>query len=183
MNVITDGSTIDLSARDSAGQDAFRSAMRQLAGGVSIIAAGSGLHRAGIVVSSLTSFSVEPPTVLVAIANASSIAPALRRYGHFSANILRASQEPLAKRFSGQTGINGVERFEEGNWTTLVSGAPVLVDALASLDCEIEDSIERHTHSILIGRVVAVRADENGDALGHWRRAFFSIGQSGEFTP
>lgn len=156
-------------------QGVFRIAMRQLASGVSIIAAGEGDNRAGIVASSVTSFSVEPPTLLVSIAQTSSLSPVLRDYGHFSANILRASQFDLADRFSGRTGIARSQRFDAGNWISLVTGAPVLADALASIDCEVEEIIERHTHAIVLGRVSAVRVDKDDDALGHWSGQFFSV--------
>ncbi len=47
-------------------------------------------------------------------------------------------------------------------------GAPVLTDALAVFDCELEDAIERHTHLIIIGRVVASRVTEGADPLLYW---------------
>ncbi|WP_162826961.1 flavin reductase family protein [Pseudolabrys taiwanensis] len=161
-------------------RDAFRRAMRGLASGVCIVAAGYAEHRAGIVATSVSSFSLSPPTLLVCVAHRSSLSPALRRFCHFSVNILRASQADLADRFSGQTGTEGSKRFAAGDWITLVTGAPVLVDALASIDCDVDEIIDRHTHSIVLGRVAAVRADEGGDALGHRLGSYFRIGDNGD---
>ena len=168
--------TVDLTMADvNVRQDAFRAAMRQLASGVSIVAAGHGERRAGIVATSVSSFSMEPPILLLCVARNSSLAPALRHFGHFSANFVRASQADLATRFSGRNGIERSQRFNAGNWTTLVTGAPVLIDALASIDCDIEEIIDRHTHLIVLGRVAAVRADGSDDALGRWRGHYVSI--------
>jgi flavin reductase (DIM6/NTAB) family NADH-FMN oxidoreductase RutF len=149
--------------------------MRYLASGVSILAAGTGDDRAAITATSVTSLSVEPPTLLICIAKTSSLAPVLQRYWHFSANFLSASQQELAGRFAGRGGVNGRERFDAGDWISLVSGAPVLADALASVDCDVEEIIERNTHSIVIGRVLAVRTEGGDEALAHWRGAFSAV--------
>jgi flavin reductase (DIM6/NTAB) family NADH-FMN oxidoreductase RutF len=164
-----------------ASQDSFRQAMRYLASGVSILAAGVGDDRAAITATSVTSLSVEPPTLLISIARSSSLAPVLQRYRHFSANFLSASQQGLAERFAGRGGVNGRERFEAGDWISLVSGAPVLANALASIDCDVEEIIDRHTHSIVIGRVLAVRTEGGDEALAHWHGTFSAVsnGRSG----
>jgi flavin reductase (DIM6/NTAB) family NADH-FMN oxidoreductase RutF len=158
-----------------ASQDSFKQAMRYLASGVSILAAGGPDDRAAITATSVTSLSVEPPTVLICISRNSSLAPVLQRYGHFSANFLSASQQHLAERFAGRNGVNGRERFEAGDWISLVSGAPVLANALASIDCDVEEILDRYTHSIIIGRVLAVRTEGGDEALTHWRGAFSPV--------
>lgn len=153
--------------------DNFRAAMRELASGVSIIAAGAEGDRAGITVTSVTSLTVNPPTALVCISLQASIHPVLKRYWHFSANFLTADQELLARRFSGQTGVKGAARFDEGDWITLATGAPVLADSIASIDCKIEEFIDRHSHSVVLGRVLGVRVGRRGaGALVHWRSRF-----------
>jgi flavin reductase (DIM6/NTAB) family NADH-FMN oxidoreductase RutF len=159
-----------------ASQDSFRQAMRYLASGVSILAAGGPGDRAAITATSVTSLSVEPPTLLICISRNSSLAPILQRHGHFSANFLSASQQHLAERFAGRGGVNGGERFDAGDWISLVSGAPVLANALASIDCDVEEIIDRHTHSIVIGRVLAVRTEGGDEALAHWHGAFSAVG-------
>ena len=90
----------------------------------------------------------------------SSTWPAIQRHGHFCVNILADGQQPIANRFAGIGGIKGVARYECAEWTTLVSGAPVLVHALAAIDCEVEEIIERHSHAVVLGRAVA---EFNGD--------------------
>ncbi len=149
--------------------EAFRAAMRQLPGGVSIIAAGQGSDRTGMTVTSLASLSLDPPTLIVSVSRESSIRPLLDRYRAFGASVLRADQSSVADRFSGYGGLKGNSRFIGEKWIALETGAPLLAGALALFDCEIEDIIDRHTHSIVIGQVKAVRAAAGGSALVHWR--------------
>ncbi|MFD1807888.1 flavin reductase family protein [Gemmobacter lanyuensis] len=51
----------------------------------------------------------------------------------------------------------GAARYEGAEWETAVTGARLLKGAPAAFDCEVEEMIDRATHSILIGRVRAIR--------------------------
>lgn len=143
--------------------------MRELACGVSIVTAGRDNEWAGMTATSVSSLSLEPPTILVCINRSASIVPFLERYWHFAVSFLTAGQQGLAQRFAGGDGFQGLDRFRAGNWSTLDSGAPVLDDALAVLDCKLEELIPRHSHLIVIGRVVATDVKGRTDALLHWR--------------
>ena len=57
----------------------------------------------------------------------------------------------------------------------LMTGAPALVEALASLDCRVEEILERHTHAIVIGTVQAVRVGRKTSGLLHWRSRFETL--------
>ncbi|MCV3767844.1 flavin reductase family protein [Rhizobium sp. TRM95796] len=135
-------------------------ALRQLAGGVCVIAAGRGEDRTGATVTSATGLSMDPPTMIVNINRNSSTWPVIARYGHFAVNVLGEDQQSIADRFAGVGGVKGPARYEGAAWTTLVSGAPVLTTALSAVDCEVEEVIERHSHAIIIGRAVAVLAGD-----------------------
>lgn len=135
-------------------------ALRTLGGGVSVITAGRGDDRTGATVTSATGLSMDPPTMIVNINKSASTWPAIQRHGHFCVNILAVGQEEIANRFAGIGGVKGSARYEGAEWTTLVSGAPVLAHALAAIDCEVEEIMERHSHAIVLGRAVAVL---NGD--------------------
>lgn len=147
---------------------AFRSAMRKLAGAVSVLTVGQGEARTGLTATSVSSLSVEPPTLLICVNRAaSSLAPLLAERS-FAINVLRPHHEPVADRFAGKGGLKGPARYDGADWTRLATGAPVLADALAAFDCELEEAIERHSHVIVIGRVVASRITENADPLLYW---------------
>lgn len=135
-------------------------AMRSMAGGVSVITAGRGEDRTGATVTSATALSMDPPTMIVNINKGSSSWPIISRYGHFCVNILSGEQQAVADRFAGVGGVKGAARYEGARWTTLVSGAPVLAEALAAIDCEVEEIIERHSHAIILGRALATLTGE-----------------------
>ncbi len=149
-------------------------AMRRMSGGVSVVTAGVGSERTGATVTSATALSVEPPTMIVNINRTSSSYPVISRYGHFCVNILSVEQQHVAERFAGRDGLKGAERYQGANWTTLASGAPVLLDALAAIDCEVEEIIERHSHGIIIGRVLSI-------STGDGRSLVYNSGQYGRF--
>src|SRR5882762_4650279 len=131
----------------------FRGAMRHLTGGVSVITAGRGRDISGMTVTSVSSLSVDPPTLIVSINRGSSSWPLLKRHGVFGVNILTADQLDIAERFSGKDGLKGAERFAGAQWITRATGVPLLVGGLAAIDCDVEEIIERHSHAIVIGRV------------------------------
>lgn len=135
----------------------LKQALRSLGGGVSIITAGEGDGRTGATVTSATALSVDPPRMLVSLNRSSSTWPVVEKHGHFAVNIVGGDHENLANQFAGLGGLKGSERYQGAEWVQLSSGAPVLADAVAAIDCEIEEAIERHSHVILIGRVLAIR--------------------------
>jgi flavin reductase (DIM6/NTAB) family NADH-FMN oxidoreductase RutF len=136
----------------------LRQAMRQLANGVSILTTGAAPERTGCTVSSVVSLSMEPPRVLVCINKEASAYGAVQRCRHFAINILGTQHHKLANRFAGQTREKGEGRFTGSCW-----------HPLAAVDCELDEIIERGSHAIAIGHVVAARGSQAGDALVYWR--------------
>lgn len=149
----------------------FRKAMRQLTGGVSVITAGRGRDILGMTVTSVSSLSVDPPALIVSINRESSSWPLVKRYGFFGVNILTSDQIDIAERFTGKGGLKGADRFAGARWTTRASSVPLLVGALAAIDCEVEDIVERHSHAIVIGRVLDVAVSARTAALAYGRGA------------
>jgi len=155
----------------------FRNAMRQLTGGVSVITAGRGRDISGMTVTSVSSLSVDPPALIVSVNRESSSWPLVKRYGFFGVNILTSDQLDIAERFTGKGGLKGADRFAGARWTTRASGVPLLVGALAAIDCEVEDIVERHSHAIVIGRVLDVAVSARTAALAYWQGRYVAIDQ------
>jgi flavin reductase (DIM6/NTAB) family NADH-FMN oxidoreductase RutF len=155
----------------------FRRAMRHLPGGVSVITVGRGKDIAGMTVTSMSSLSVDPPTLIVSISRESSSWPLLKRHGVFGVNILTADQLEIAERFTGKEGLKGADRFIGAEWITRVSGVPLLVGALAAVDCEVEEIVERHSHAIVIGRVLELQLSTRTAALAYWQGQYVAIDQ------
>ena len=155
----------------------FRNAMRQLTGGVSVITAGKGRDISGMTVTSVSSLSIEPASLIVSLNRESSSWPLVKRYGFFGVNILTSDQIDIAERFTGKGGLKGADRFAGAQWTTRASGVPLLAEALAAIDCEVEDVVERHSHAIVIGRVLDVAVSARTAALAYWQGRYVAIDQ------
>lgn len=152
----------------------LKEALRMLGGGVSVITAGEGEERSGATVTSATALSVDPPRMLVSLNRFSSTWPVVERYRHFAVNVIGADHHDVANRFAGVGGLRGSERYVGAEWTRLASGAPVLEDAVAALDCEVEEAIKRHSHVIVIGRVLSIRL-RGGNSLLYQNERYHSV--------
>lgn len=175
MNSVVRHIAIERQVSQETSKDDFRGAMRQLTGGVSVITAGRGRDISGMTVTSVASLSVDPPALIVSINRGASSWPLLKRYGFFGVNILTSDQIDIAERFAGKDGLKGAERFAGAEWTARASGAPLLVGALAAIDCEVEEIVERHSHAILIGRVLDLQVSTRTAALAYWQGQYVAI--------
>lgn len=151
---------------------AFKTAMRHLAGAVAVITTGSGDARTGFTATSVSSFSMEPPTLIVCLNRTSSSWPIVQEHGGFCVNLLAHDQSHIADRFAGRGGAKGMGRYEGAAWQQQPSGALGLAGALVTIDCTLDEAIERHSHAILLGRVNAVTARGDAEPLLYWHGAY-----------
>jgi flavin reductase (DIM6/NTAB) family NADH-FMN oxidoreductase RutF len=154
----------------------FRQAMRELAGAVSIITVGNQTNRTGFVATSVSSFSAEPPRIILCISRTSSSWAVLSETRRFGVNFMREGEDAIASRFTGFGGQKGNERYAGADWLTLPSGTQVLKDALASIDCSVEEALERHDHAIIIGIVESIRICDHGSPLLWFKSKFYKMG-------
>ena len=156
----------------------FKNGMALLTTAVSVITTkgASGAH--GFTASAVCSVTDTPPTLLVCMNHTS------RSHAHFidnktlCVNVLGAQHESISNTFASKLGSE--ERFEQGSWTELTTGAPVLGDALVSFDCEIEQIQQVGTHSIFMCRVVAIKQSQQNESLIYFNRAYHQVGQVAE---
>ena len=153
----------------------FKNAMRNLAGAVSVVSVGTGPERTGFTATSVSSFSVEPPTLLVSLNRDSSSWQALQAAGAFAVNILAQHQSAVADRFAGRGGIKGNDRYVGWDWPRLGSGTLGLEGAVAVIDCDLDEAIERHSHAILLGRVRSVSITPDAQPLLYWSGTYQTL--------
>lgn len=146
----------------------LRSALRHLASGVSVITTGRKPFRTGFTATSVSWLSAEPARLFVSVNRNSSSYHGIRQAGAFGVNFLAARHEAIADRFAGRGGFAGEARYDGAEWESFETGTSLLTDALAAIDLEVEEFIERHSHAIVIGAVVATRIDPPRDALLYW---------------
>jgi flavin reductase (DIM6/NTAB) family NADH-FMN oxidoreductase RutF len=149
--------------------DSFRTAMRELAGGVAVVTIGRDSDITGFTATSVSSLCTRPPRLLVCVAQDSASWRALQRHPYFGINLLRDEERALANRFAGRDGLEGAARFNGARWTTMLTGTPVLENALAAFDCEVTEMLPHCDHAIIVGRVCAVRTSTGPLPLVYWR--------------
>jgi flavin reductase (DIM6/NTAB) family NADH-FMN oxidoreductase RutF len=151
----------------------LRDAMRKMVSGVCVVTAGLGDDRTGMTVTSATSLSLDPPTMIVCVNRHASVWQAIQRYRHFCISILADDQSDIAERFAGRGGVGGAARYAGADWSELATGALALDGALAAIDCDFERDLEWHTHAVVIGCVKAFRVGD-GKALVYSDRQYGS---------
>ncbi|SNS38702.1 alpha/beta fold hydrolase [Sphingopyxis indica] len=150
------------------GSDArtFRDALGCFATGVTVVTAmcpdGTPI---GLTANSFTSVSLDPPLLLVCIANSAGSAPYLREAGRFAVNVLQIGQQPTSNRFAGK----GEDRFAATPWIKGEFGTPVLTGSLSSFECARHAVHDGGDHFLLVGRVLKAIFEPRRDPLLYFR--------------
>jgi flavin reductase (DIM6/NTAB) family NADH-FMN oxidoreductase RutF len=119
----------------------------------------------GLTANSFTSVPLNPPLLLVCIANSAGSAPVLRQAEHFGVNVLQMSQQPVSNRFAGK----GEDRFGVTAWVAGETGVPLLDGSLASFECHRHAVHDGGDHFILLGEVVRAQFEPRRDLLLYFR--------------
>lgn len=135
------------------GTDELRRVLGRFATGVTVVTAAVPDGAVGITVNSFTSVSLDPPMVLFCLASTSRARAVFRRGAHFAVNILSEDQEDVSRCFAARES-GGNERFATVEVRVGVTGAPLLAECVAHLECEVVDEVEAGDHLIVIGRVI-----------------------------
>jgi flavin reductase (DIM6/NTAB) family NADH-FMN oxidoreductase RutF len=130
--------------------------------GVAVVTSTDGAGPRGATTNALTSLSLDPLLVLVALDHASNTLEAVRNSGRFCINILASDQEELARRFA--TKASGEEKLA-GVPHELVDGVPVLGGAVGWLACGLEQELEGGDHAMLLGRPLEAGANDDVQPL------------------
>lgn len=136
--------------------DTFRASMRVFAAGVSLVTSRDehgDFH--GMAVTSSTSLSLDPPSMLVAVNRSASVYPVMKNSGLFCINILTHKHAEILANFS-RSDLRHL-RFSEECWFSSDDGLPILGDALAAMLCVVEESHDFGSHTVFFGRVKEVR--------------------------
>ncbi|MDA5093770.1 flavin reductase [Aliiroseovarius sp. KMU-50] len=121
----------------------------------------------GFTANSFTSVSLDPPLVLVCLANTSSNYETFSATQGFAVNILSEGQIEVSNTFARPV----EDRFAAVDWLDGPHGSPVFVGTSAWFDCSMFNTIDAGDHLILIGKVEAFEND-TAPGLGYARGAY-----------
>ena len=129
-------------------------ALRMIPYGLYVLTAeGKDGQVAAATVNWVTQASFEPPLVVVGVKADSNAHAVIKDSGTFALNVLGKGQQAMAFAFFKPTALDGNtisgQPFRRGK-----TGAPVLENTPAFVDCKLVDTIERGDHTIMVGEVV-----------------------------
>ena len=123
--------------------------MGNFATGVVVVTGLSGGEPVGFAAQSFVSLSLDPPLVAFSPGKSSSSWPRIRDTGSFGINILGQDQQGVCNDMAQ----SGQDKFANVSWRSGGTGAPMLADVLAFIECSIEAEHDAGDHTIVVGRV------------------------------
>src|SRR6478752_7905915 len=143
----------------------YRTVLGHFATGVVLVTAFDGREPVGMACNSFTSVSLEPQLVLFCAAKSSTTWPRIQPARKWAANILAEDGEQVCRLFAEK----GADRFAHIAYTAGRTGAPVLDEAIAFVDCETIAEHDAGDHLIVVGRVVELGYAPSGKPLLFYR--------------
>ncbi|HET9521560.1 MAG TPA: flavin reductase family protein [Candidatus Limnocylindrales bacterium] len=163
--------------------DTFRAVMGHFVTGITVVTTFADGSPQGITVNALSSVSLEPPLVMVALDRRRFITPSVRASGRYAVNVLSEDQQDLSDCFAGAPVLPGRDAFCGAAWTPGSTGLPLLDGAIATLECTVVETFHAGDHELFIGRVDALGHHERQPMpLLYYRRRYLRI-QRAESTP
>lgn len=147
--------------------EVYRDVIGRFASGVTVITTVTRGVDHGTTASAVSSLSIEPPMLLICLNKTSDTQAAIMQSGVFGVNILAEHQGEVAYQFAkkGQDKFDGVAVQRGG------TGVPLVRDALAHLECEVEETVTGGTHTVFLARVREAAGSE-GAPLTYFRGRF-----------
>ncbi len=148
--------------------DVFKEAMASLASGVAVV---TGVDPqsgpCGMTVTSIASYSIHPPSVIVCVDESTRSYRGLTAGDHFAVNLLNQDQASVARLFASRID----DKFQQCETIAGPHGLLLIADSLATLICRRSFVAKHGDHAIVIGTVVdGTVADLQ--PLVYWRREF-----------
>ena len=133
--------------------DAKKTALRMIPYGIYVMTAKNGDDVASATVNWVTQTAFAPPLVVVGVKADSGVYAVLKEAGHFAINMCAKGQQGMAFAFFKPAEVEGEkisgEPFHPGS-----TGAPILENTPASIECKLVQIVEEGDHHIVIGEVV-----------------------------
>jgi flavin reductase (DIM6/NTAB) family NADH-FMN oxidoreductase RutF len=165
-----------MSAIQGIESDVFRRVMGHFVTGVTVVSAFDGTRPFGITVNALSSVSLDPPLVMIALDRRRFLTPIVRAAGRYAVSILSEDQQALSDCFAGAPVQPGRDAFCGAAWHPGASGLPLLDGAIATLECTVVETFSAGDHDLFIGRVDTLANDpEHPMPLLYYRRRYLRI--------
>lgn len=126
----------------------------------------------GLTINSFTGVSLAPPLILICIDGGCKLLQYFRISQFFAVNVLNHTQQNLSVAFA----VKPERRFEGVAWRPGHTGAPLLDDVLATIECRATSVIEAGDHAVIFGEVVHASLS-TGEPLLYYNRSYRTLGR------
>ena len=123
--------------------------------GLYVIGSRAGDRRNGMTANWVTQVSFDPKLVAVSVEHGAVTHDLIAEGGVFSVNVVDREDRAIVRKFTkpvevdaGQSTLNGFP-FHDGR-----TGAPILDQAVAWVDCEVRQRVDAGGHTVFLGEVV-----------------------------
>lgn len=145
---------------------ALRSILGDFATGVTVLACDGNDQPIAMTANAFTSVSLEPPLVLVSIAQNARMLKFMKRGSEFTVNILGGEQEAIARCYGGRDKV-----YDNAHWA-VEHGLPVIAEAAAHFGCEVVARHRHGTHMLVIAAVNWIARNPDINVLTFHRGRF-----------
>lgn len=145
----------------------YRAALAHLPGGVVVLTTRDRGRDHAMVVTSLVSYSIEPPTVLVSLHLDSRLAPLLEEGRTWAASIVAPGAQNAVAWLTepGRPDLGQLQGVAHRRGEA--TGAAIVTPNAAWVECETERVIEHRDHVLVLGHVLAAGAGTGSGVLLH----------------
>lgn len=151
--------------------EVFRDVMSHVPTSVAVVAGLVEDQPKGLSVGTFVPVSLEPPLVGFFVTEISKSWPGIESSGAFCVSILGHDQAELSARFA----VSEADKFEGVEWRAAPSGHPVVLGAVAWVDCEIDRVMKTGDHRLVIGAVTEMGVEVGQMPLLHHRSSYRSV--------
>lgn len=128
--------------------------LRMIPYGIYVLTADDGKGNvSAATVNWVTQTAFSPPLVVVGVKTDSGVYQTIKAAGSFALNMLGKDQKGLAFTFFRPADVSD-GKLSGQNYRKGTTGAPVLVDAPAAIECKVTSVVEQGDHHIVVGEVV-----------------------------
>ncbi|MFN2211595.1 MAG: flavin reductase family protein [Anaerolineales bacterium] len=158
----------------SINENELRKVMRNWTSGVSVVTSHYEGINHGMTVSSFTSVSLNPPLVTISLMNSSRTLELVRRGRNFGITILSINQVEISRVFARQESVSE-DRFAGLETFTLTSGALMIKNGLAHIDCKVSEILDFGTNSLIIGEVITAEIGNKSKPLLYFNQQYHQL--------
>jgi len=127
---------------------------RRLNAGVYVVGVADGERRNAFTAAWLMQVSFDPLLLALSVNPGHASFPLLVGGGGFAVSVLSRDQLDLARHFGTRSGRE-TDKLAGVSWRAGRTGAPILADAVAYLECRLTERVPAGDHEIVIARPVA----------------------------